>query len=170
MSDIRSSRQSPRALKARFAYMFEGANLGLAFYRGWMPIVVWACEEIDALLGDDKRNFHWTQIKEKFGGARLYYAIDSASAVAAEVGTGKRPMTVVVDRGPVDPVIRTGADIVRKATSTTLTACIVCGAAAEPRSYGGYVVTVCDGHRTKGTNDDSWLADVRDACLEDDDA
>jgi hypothetical protein len=97
MSDIRAFRQSPRAPRDRFPYMFDGPNSGFEFYRGWMSVLVWACEEIDEALGEDKRNFRWTQIKEKFGGSRFYYWIDSASSAAVHIGSERFPLAALVD-------------------------------------------------------------------------
>lgn len=51
------------ALKARFSYMFDSPSSGIDIYRGWLADFASACEQIDALLGDDKRGFHFTQCK-----------------------------------------------------------------------------------------------------------
>lgn len=64
-------------LEERFAYMFASPNLGLDIYRGWLPDFIDACEQIDVVLGGDKRGFHWRQIKEKYGFARYYFRTDS---------------------------------------------------------------------------------------------
>lgn len=61
---------TPKELQARFPYMFEGDNIGIDIARGWMLGFQKLCEQIDELLGADKRGFHWTQCKEKFGSAR----------------------------------------------------------------------------------------------------
>ena len=50
-------------LKERFSYMFAGPHAGIDIYRGWLADFASACEQIDALLGDDKRGFHFTQCK-----------------------------------------------------------------------------------------------------------
>lgn len=33
-------------LKARFPYMFQGPNIGLDLYEGWMQILARACESL----------------------------------------------------------------------------------------------------------------------------
>ena len=60
-------------LKARFRYMFAGPNIGLDLYERWTPILAQACAEIDAILGQHKQGFHFSQIKEKYGSARYYF-------------------------------------------------------------------------------------------------
>ena len=60
-------------LKARFAYMFVGRPISMEFYDGWLPVFAQACEQIDEVLGENKRDFHWVQVKEKFGSARFYF-------------------------------------------------------------------------------------------------
>uniref|UniRef100_UPI001C4373DB hypothetical protein n=1 Tax=Variovorax sp. dw_308 TaxID=2721546 RepID=UPI001C4373DB len=62
-------------LRTRFGYMFEGPHIGLIFYAGWLPDFARTCEKIAAVLEEDKRGFHFVQVKEKFGGARYYYSL-----------------------------------------------------------------------------------------------
>ena len=52
---------TPKQLKARFPYMFAGENIGISIARGWMPGFQILCERLDALLGENKQNFHWIQ-------------------------------------------------------------------------------------------------------------
>ena len=66
----------PRRITTRFPYMFEGENIGLSVAAGWTAIFEKLCSDIDTLLGEDKRNFHWVQCKEKFGVARWYWEIE----------------------------------------------------------------------------------------------
>ncbi|MEO5658571.1 MAG: hypothetical protein ABIQ90_02075 [Polaromonas sp.] len=66
---------TPKQLKVRFPYMFAGKNSGISVSRGHVPIIEKLSADIDALLGEDKQKFHWTQCKEKFGAARWYWAL-----------------------------------------------------------------------------------------------
>lgn len=45
-------------------YMFERC-------RGWWPVFVRLCREVDEARGPDERGFKWVQVKEKFGVARF---------------------------------------------------------------------------------------------------
>jgi len=58
--------KNPEQLISALPYQFAG-DIGIEFYRGWMGIFSRLCFAIDEALGDDKRGFHWTQVKEKFG-------------------------------------------------------------------------------------------------------
>ena len=76
---------TPKQLQQRFAYMFEGGNIGISIPKGWMPEFAKLCEQIDELLGDDKDGFHWRQCKEKFGSARWYWTIKGARKQALQI-------------------------------------------------------------------------------------
>ena len=65
-------------LKARFIHMFAGPATSLEFYQGWFPIAVGLCVEIDRVLGEYRKSFHWVQIKEKFGVMCLYFDLQGA--------------------------------------------------------------------------------------------
>lgn len=67
---------TPIDLIASFPYQFAGENIGIEFYRGWMDLFSRLCFAIDEALGDDKRGFHWSQVKEKWGAMRAYHHID----------------------------------------------------------------------------------------------
>ena len=76
---------TPKQLQQRFAYMFEGGNIGMSIPKGWMPEFAKLCEQIDELLGDDKDGFHWRQCKEKFGSARWYWTIKGERKQALQI-------------------------------------------------------------------------------------
>lgn len=63
------------ALKQRYPDQFVGMPLDMVgFSPGWTNIVERLCQSIDEVLEDEDRpNFHWVQIKEKYGGLRAYY-------------------------------------------------------------------------------------------------
>ena len=66
-------------LLVRYPYQFSGPYIYLSFARGWVALFVQLCENVDQLLGENTRHFHWTQTKEKFGVFRMYYALDGRS-------------------------------------------------------------------------------------------
>jgi hypothetical protein len=43
----------------RYPYMFARKNMGIFIPTGWRPIFEKLCEDIDALLGQDKRGFQF---------------------------------------------------------------------------------------------------------------
>jgi hypothetical protein len=167
MNDAKT--HSPGALKRRFPYMFEGSNIGFDFYRGWMPIFAWACEEIDTVLGQDKRDFRWVQLKEKYGAARFYYAMGKSDAHPVEIDTPARLSSMRADPALEQVITRAVEDIVDKASAATESACVVCGSNATVQNYGGYLVNLCVVHQPGGPDDDRWREAVQNANLGDDD-
>lgn len=66
---------TPKELRARFPYQFEGKQISMSYHRGWFQLFTRLCADIDEALGEDKRGFQWIQVKEKFGAARLYFRL-----------------------------------------------------------------------------------------------
>lgn len=159
---------NPNALKAKFGYMFAGDNIGISISKGWFHIFEKLCVDIDEALGEDKRGFHWTQVKEKFGSARFYSALGKTSTstrldIMSPAG---------VDSYDVSPTLKSGDtrsmvfqkinQLVQAAEKETTTTCIVCGQPGEIDRNGGYWLTVCEMHqkqrREKGKKMDSpWF-------------
>lgn len=111
-------------------YMFER-------YRGWWPVFVQLCREVDAALGSDKRGFRWVQVKEQFGVARFYWeAVGGDRAIENDIDA-------LDDWDQVDETL--GAqraqmirELVRTAENETKQRCIACGAPGEwTRSTAG---------------------------------
>jgi hypothetical protein len=146
---------NPKQLKARFLYMFEGENIGFEFYRGWFLVFAKLCEDIDALFGDDKRGFHWVQIKEKFGSARFYWAMKGytpnmhfdfigTDGVAALMRKG-----AVRAKGKADtlPALSERIDVlVREAAQATRNLCLVCGQPGTVNEDSSWLLTLCELH------------------------
>jgi hypothetical protein len=74
---VMSDNRTRDALRARYPYQFSRTfEYGLELPEGWRGIIEGTCEQVDALLEAEnipKRNFSWLQIKEKFGGLRMYW-------------------------------------------------------------------------------------------------
>jgi hypothetical protein len=85
---------------------------------GWYGIIASACAEINNYLEKHpaKPEFKWTQIKEKFGGLRLYYD------------------------GPDAEFIR---GVIRMAEATAYKTCEVCGNQGTVRK-GHWIRTLCE--------------------------
>lgn len=156
---------TPKELQARFPYMFEGDNIGIDIARGWMLGFQKLCEQIDELLGPDKRGFHWTQCKEKFGSARWYWKMKGQSS----------PLRVdlISPAGFVETVLQSGnsgkqevslyeqiRELIAEAEAHTQQACIVCGASGKKDIQGRYVLVLCEEHarqRSIGKLPDIWF-------------
>jgi len=129
-----------RELEARYPYMFEGPHTGLNHFTGWFPTFVQLCVAIDAVLGPDKRGFHWVQIKEKFGGARFYKAMDLRLAPAGEYWDVEKDFEL-------DTHVAFIGALIDEAESITARRCIRCGKPAKAIDLDGYVWTLCREHR-----------------------
>lgn len=127
-------------LEARYPYMFKGPHIGLNHFTGWFPTFVQLCVAIDAVLGPDKRGFHWVQIKEKFGGARFNHAMDLRLAPVGEYFDVER------DFEP-DTLVAFICALIDEAESITAKRCIRCGKPAKAMDLDGYVWTLCREHR-----------------------
>lgn len=137
-------------LKARFPYMFNTKdNFAYAFHRGWMPILSGLCVEIEQLLGGRREAFHWKQIKEKFGTGRFYYSLGTARDLRVDlmspVGRVSFNAEVKADDAFND-IKQAVSKLVSDGEEETTRSCMICGAAAKPRSYGRYILNLCTDH------------------------
>lgn len=111
-------------LMLKYRYMFEGPNIGLDMYEGWLPTFAAACADVDKLLGADKAGFHFRQVKEKFGSARIYWSSN------------------ILDKEVENAITR----LIHRAETETESLCMVCNAPAEIKKYGGWFACLCDVH------------------------
>jgi hypothetical protein len=133
------------ALQGRYPYMFSGDDSRLDFCRGWMPALAQACSEIDAVLGPDKRGFHWTQIKEKLGWARFYCRVDRQWRIVTGTEGESGPPRFEEISIEKDPILTAVHEIRHSAMAATQTVCMVCAANAATKYFGFY--HLCDVHR-----------------------
>ena len=151
-------------LRNRFPYMFEGENIGLAIPTGWLGIVTKACEEIDALLGDDRHQFEYIQIKEKFGTLRVYWRMrGNSSAIRIDLISPDGIASYSSDKKSKDPgdegLRKRISEIVAAAENASKTACIVCGQPGRLDKANWYLLTLCLDHtklRAEGKLPDNW--------------
>ncbi len=139
---------NPKHLKARYPYMFSSENIGLSFHRGWFPVFARLCQDIDALLGADKRGFHWTQLKEKFAGPATVTSLRMSDL--AELGTAQPPLARRID------------ELVRAAEVATRSLCIVCGQPATLNHDQPWILVLCGHHagqRRLGKLEPDWFPD-----------
>jgi hypothetical protein len=149
---------NPKQLKARFPYMFAGENIGFSFSRGWFPLFQKLCEDIDALLGDNKQGFHWVQLKEKFGSARFYWKMKAQTPnlhidlISASQVTGvvmRSNDTGPDEAGAQSSVARRIDDLVGQAALATRSLCIVCGQPGKVNQDKSWMLVLCDEHATQ---------------------
>lgn len=147
-----------RTLKARFPYQFEGARLGLYLCAGWMGLFEKLCEDVDQLLGADKRGFHWDQVKEKYGSARFYHQLGEMTPdirLDLHSETGMASMVMPGESRPgashyPDEVLRLVKGLRRlviEAEKQTQHMCAVCGQPGELDRSQAWVLVVCPEHK-----------------------
>ncbi len=154
--------QQPLSLKdlqARYPYQFKDPELGISMAKGWVVVFAQLCSDVDQVLGQDKRGFHWSQVKEKFGSARFYFQF-----------TGRQPdlrLDIHMPGGvlsqvlPFDRQIRNEQDrsfeqvkaeihgLAIQAEKATRHACLVCGKEGSQDIGNGYVLVLCPDHRAQ---------------------
>jgi hypothetical protein len=155
-------KEKPR-YQERYPYMFARKNMGIFIPTGWWPIFETLCEDIDALLGQDKRGFHFIQCKEKFGSALWYWDMRKVKRpVRVDILCGDDPVTALNGPNLCQAPVTLGEQIgqlVRDAEARTLHACIVCGESSKADNFEGYILQVCAVHkrmRRKGTLPNFW--------------
>lgn len=145
-------------LRNRFPYQFESLPSDVEFFSGWCRALERACEQIDAALRDDKRGWHWTQIKEKFGVARLYYRFGWSKTATLRLDMAARANVASLHflDAPADPVAAHIHRIVSEAEAATAAQCMVCGGPAQLQLYEGWWATLCDRHPPVHHDDGCW--------------
>lgn len=106
------------ALKARFARQFDCHHIGQSWPDGWHHLVTDVCEMVDR-SGLDLR---WSQIKEKFGGLKMYR-------------TGHD-----LDPSPALEQIQT---LINQAEEKSLHTCCKCARRGDAVQIGGWRLTLC---------------------------
>lgn len=132
--------QDIQTLEQRFAYMFRGPSISIDFFRGWFPDFVDLCFELDAMLKDYKSYFRWVQIKEKFGGYRMYFSLQPEN-----FNEDFDDEEVVLP----DDFVRIRAQAQRLVSLAALRIddkCCVCGEFAVVDRHGAWLSTLCNFH------------------------
>jgi hypothetical protein len=119
-----------KEIKARYPYQFEGPNMGIGVANGWIPLIADLCMDIDLALGENKRGFHWTRIKEKFGSARFHY----------------QPYGTKLDPTDAELTEKIKA-LISVAMAKTNHMCIVCGEPGLPDHSDAYTLLLCPKHK-----------------------
>lgn len=132
------SQLTPCQLKALYPYQFSGPRVQpMGFARGWMPVIVDMCHEVDALLHGhlDYYAFQWMGFKEKFGVGRFHYLLRALDAPLGEAPDA--PETANLKAGLLA--------IKFKAEERTKSLCMVCGQRGELVD-APWLLTPCPAH------------------------
>lgn len=114
-------------LKAAYPHQFKGPSISHDWPDGWHHLVEEACAAM--------RRHHpegcWRQIKEKFGGLRLYSSPEKASSSRGA--------------GPLLPTVF--QSVLEVLEQTSLQTCCLCGGKEGPGreiTVGGWIITACE--------------------------
>lgn len=132
-------RSFPRLLKRKIA-------AGVSYGPGWHWIVQELVREIDDLLDDRQaRSFRVTQIKEKFGQLRVYYAVGRRRLIVADFidpASGSRYQARAFPERSEFPIEEI-EQLISAASKASKAACYTCGASGTLRARSWYYVS-CD--------------------------
>lgn len=140
-----------KSFLARFSYMLplrgSERRREYVFFRGWMPTFALLCGQIDAMLSEDKREFAWTKIREKFGAPSFSYQMRGQ---ARHVIHAHRPEEVrrilCAPAESYEPLAVEIQELVLRAEAKLRSACIVCGAGSKITNAGGPWASLCADH------------------------
>lgn len=159
-------------LRAKYPYQFAGQNIGFCVPKGWLSGFAKLCAKVDQALGEDKRGFHWTQLKEKFGSARFYYGFGKHKADAhVDISSPSAAVSSVIRAKGKDKDFEMVRDVIFKmvqdASEETKKACLVCGTHGELDRGDGYMLVLCAVHKASRNLKDGWPAEIWDMLEED---
>lgn len=153
-----------KEIEKLYPYQFAGKNIGLSIANGWLPEFYELCKNIDDLLGENKRSFHWVQLKEKFGSARYYWSVKGKQdSVRVDCISPKKVVSYKTNppasKSEPQALFDQLSKIIDAVEAKTHTHCIVCGALGKIDQREGYVLVLCDLHsklRADGGDLDIW--------------
>lgn len=130
---------------------------------GWNDVVLEALKKLQALSAETGVGIKIRQIKEKFGGLRLYIQVDEEDSLEELQVLEQTPEHVRMSPGASVGSVRERAyAIVRAAEDAAAERCETCGASPGPlRNLGGYRCRMCDACLAKRGGEARDLRDPR---------
>lgn len=124
-------------LNAHYSNLFDSRYPDTCVPLGWHKVILFLCEQTQRLVrgyGVDSNFVFFDQIKEKFGGLRVYFTIEVDDLPEDVVGGSPHPETVEHFRDHIDNLIRVTERMADKTCSS-------CGEDTQPvnrSSFGIY--------------------------------
>lgn len=144
---------------------FHGGGfwLGINIGKGWAPIVLDACRQVqETLSAEETRIFHWTQVKQKLGGLRMYWrprgesAIKLADSVAESDDSALHEISSVLAANTLSAASQSRIrSIVDQAEEKTSSTCEMCGASGRLTLHGPIKV-LCDSCAVNQLTSGDW--------------
>lgn len=132
--------------RVKYPYQFRRVTVPeLWDESAWMSIVVATCEQIDEILTSDaKESFAWSQIKEKYGGLRMYF---EGQAKRVDIFTPTRLYSYWEPNiWPTTHWTQRAHQVALVAEKRSRTVCYVCGNPGGLRTHLPRLLTVCPLH------------------------
>ena len=133
--------------------MFQGPHMGLTLYRGWTPILTRACEQIDGMRGPEILGFRWVQLRSDRGLGMFVYLLGEYRDFVIDLREGTRRAMMVAAYDVANDLTIAIDKVVLEAERLAGTACMVCGALAEPTLHFGQELTLCASHAAGDLNE-----------------
>jgi hypothetical protein len=149
-------------LAAAYPYMFRRMNGREDFFRfnpaigaGWFDIFERLCAAInEALTAAQKKRFRIVQVKEKFGGLRVYWRIGSRARLWADIQVPGEGVITLKPKAKKSSVAARIDQLITHATAEAANTCEACGRRpAKLHLVDGWFTTMCDEHRPKEHGD-----------------
>lgn len=138
-----------KALEKQYAHQLEKGPhwLGIAVLPGWLPIVSALLARIDRELTPfELRRVRWAQIKQKWGGLRMYYHLDGQLArLHMDLATPDALIHLV--EGIDDPLTLKIDRFIQDAAEKASNTCEICGEPGEKVNNAGWIMVACPAHR-----------------------
>lgn len=122
-------------LKQQFPHQFPHHDAQYAWPTGWQHLVQRACE----ILHRHRPESRWVQIKEKFGGLRLYF---QGGPMRADIRTdsGLISLPVWTENPPHETDCYALIAVIETESQST---CACCGGIGRLSNCSGYFITLC---------------------------
>ena len=138
-----------RTLVNKYPIQCGNVRFGITVGAGWLSIIDRMCEKIDALMTATPGFIvRFSQIKEKFGGLRVYcdvFSVDEEKRGQINPDNG-RPIL----REDHRPAYNQICSFIHAAEDEADVTCETCGKPGTPRNgRHGYIHTACDDHVSK---------------------
>jgi hypothetical protein len=156
------SKEILERVAAAYPYMFRPKRGEEEFFKwnpeinhGWLDIFERLCGAIDKeLTFTQKKRFRLFQVKEKFGGLRVYWEMGSRSRPWADFqGQGEGVITLKPKTRKKSVADRIEHLIAGAAAEAAIT-CEKCGVRPATLRAGGWLVTLCDAHAQEMEEED----------------
>lgn len=92
-----------REILLPYPYMLDPEHLGLTLDPLWTPVFAQLCADIDRVLGQDKRGFHWRQLMQEQGQPLWYWCLGSQLDLAVGISQHQGQHGVTLINPPGDP-------------------------------------------------------------------